>query len=46
LPLEQPLPQPRAAATPMARSAARPTPSDPLDTIRALSEAELVALFS
>ncbi len=42
LPLESSAPQPRPAA-PMARGIARPAPSDPL---AALSEEELIALFS
>ncbi len=45
LPLEQPS-QPRAAATPVARAMSRPAASDPLASVRALSEEELIALFS
>ena len=48
LPLEQPSP-PRAAAMPVTRAVPRPAPSDPRDpltAIRALSEEELIALFS
>jgi hypothetical protein len=42
----QPSPRPVGAAAPAARAIPRPPPSDPLAAVRALSEEELIALFS
>lgn len=44
--VEQPWPQPKAAAAPIARAIPRLAPSDPLAAVLALSEEELIALFS
>ena len=45
-PLQAPSPQPRVAAAPAAQTVPRPAPSDPLAPVRALSEEEMIALFS
>jgi len=46
-PLPQaPSPQPRVAAAPAAQAVPRSAPSDPLAPVRALSEEEMIALFS
>jgi len=46
---QAPLPQPRITASPAspgARPIPRPAPNDPLMALRALSEEEIIALFS
>jgi len=46
LPIEQSLQPPSVAEAPVAREVPRPTPSDPLAALRALSDEERIALFS